>query len=265
VMFLNDTKVLPARLVQVFSISRNGTSKDRTCEILYLNDSEHDDRSFEAMVYPGDSFPIGAVVTLGEYQFEVVSITYQGRTLRMISHHAILDMFMEFGTFPIPPYIEASTTAQSSYQTEFAKHPGSLAAPTASLHFTKSLLENCRLKAKALVQYGTLHVGIGTFKIINESDIREHTMHAEVLHVTEEILLNIATAKLEQRPVLAVGTTMVRYLESLLYIWPLIKDTVQLPETAFAWWQTQSQSMISANAQEFAPANRFRLRNSTSK
>jgi len=120
------------------------------------------------------------------------------------------------------------------------------------------------LRANALVQYGTLHVGIGTFKIINEADIRVHTMHAEVLHVTEEILKHIATAKLELRPVVAVGTTMVRYLESLLYIWPLLEDQIVLPKELHVWWQKQSQAMIAANAQEFACANRFRLRKEVS-
>jgi len=75
-MFLNDTQVLPARIVQVFAIARNNTTKERSCEILYLNDSEGMDGGFETMVYPGDSFPIGAILTLGEYRFEVMDVTY---------------------------------------------------------------------------------------------------------------------------------------------------------------------------------------------
>ncbi len=147
------------------------------------------------MVYPGDYFPIGSIVTLGAFVFEVRAITYQGRIMEMKSDASVLDMMLEYGIYPIPPYIQPSQTAQVQYQTEFAKLPGSLAAPTASLHFTKSLLHRCETVANAKIQYATLHVGIGTFKIINQIDIRNHTMHAETMLITEEIFENIARTK----------------------------------------------------------------------
>lgn len=259
-IFLNDTKVLPARIVQDFSITRNGKVWIKPCEILYLNMIEDSENTFEAMVYPGDNFPIGAIATVGEYQLEVLNITYQGRTFRMLSHNSIMDMLLEYGSFPIPPYINSSQVAQDSYQTEFAKQPGSLAAPTASLHFTKQLLESCVIQANAKIQYATLHVGIGTFKIINQEDIRDHTMHGELLIVTQEIFKNIAQAKLEKRPVIAIGTTMVRYLESLLYIWPLVAEQIDLENEIRAWWQYQSDVMMAANADSYAPPSKFRLR-----
>lgn len=112
------------------------------------------------MVYPGDSFPRGSRVYLGNHEFETVDITYQGRTFRMISDTSVMDMLSEFGVYPIPPYISQSTEAQAKYQTEFAIRPGSLAAPTASLHFTRSLLNRCMQEASAEVRYATLHVGI---------------------------------------------------------------------------------------------------------
>lgn len=178
----------------------------------------------------------------------------------MLSKNSVMDMLLEYGSFPIPPYITPSQVAQDSYQTEFAKQPGSLAAPTASLHFTKQLLESCHIQANTTIQYATLHVGIGTFKIINQDDIREHTMHGELLIVTQEIFKKIALAKLENRPVIAIGTTMVRYLESLLYIWPLIAEQIDLDHNIHAWWQHQSDTMIAKNAEKYAPPSKFRLR-----
>jgi S-adenosylmethionine:tRNA ribosyltransferase-isomerase len=263
-MFLNDTKVLPARIKSAFSITHRGTIRERTGEILYLNlvdlpAGESADR-FEAMVYPGDSFPIGAVVTLGGYEFETLEITYQGRIFVMKSRNSAMDMLMDYGIYPIPPYIEPSREAQDQYQTEFARHPGSLAAPTASLHFTRSLLEACETAAHAKLCYATLHVGIGTFKIVNQEDIRNHTMHAETMLVTRNILEAVAQAKLAGNPVLAVGTTMVRYLESLLYIWPLVETQANLSEEAKSWWQRQSDVSIDANHPEFVRDELFRLR-----
>jgi len=263
-MFLNDTEVLPARISHVFSIEHNGRVRDRSGEILYLNACDAKDgqerERFDAMVYPGDSFPIGATVTLGAYVFRVAEITYQGRSFEMLSENRALDMLLEHGAYPIPPYIEPSQEAQDQYQTEFAKNPGSLAAPTASLHFTKSLLERCASEAEASLAYGTLHVGIGTFKIINQDDIRDHTMHAEAMLVSNGILESIAQAKLAGRPVLAVGTTMVRYLESLLYVWPALEKECDMSEKSLAWWRNQSREYTLKNGKSYARPELFRMR-----
>ncbi len=89
------------------------------------------------MVYPGDTFPIGSIVQLGEYIFRTIEITYQGRIFEKITPFESSDFLDQQGTYPLPPYITPSVEAQSLYNTEFATHRGSLAAPTASLHFTK--------------------------------------------------------------------------------------------------------------------------------
>lgn len=264
-MFLNDTEVLPARISRTFSIEHHGKIRERSGEILYLNACESTTgesgyECFDAMVYPGDSFPIGAIVTLGEYIFRVAEITYQGRAFEMLSGNRVLDMLLEYGAYPIPPYIEPSQEAQAQYQTVFAKNPGSLAAPTASLHFSESLLERCSAESGASLMYGTLHVGIGTFKIINQDDIRNHTMHAEAMLISGSVLESIAQAKLMGRPVLAVGTTMVRYLESLLYIWPSLEKDCDISPASRSWWQNQSREYTLKNGEIYARSELFSVR-----
>ena len=169
-------------------------------------------------------------------------------------------MLLEYGTYPTPPYIASSEEAQAQYQTVFAKEPGSLAAPTASLHFTHSLLGKCELTALAKIQYATLHVGIGTFKIINQDDIREHTMHAEILFVTSKIFEAIALAKIAGNPILAVGTTMVRYWESLLYLWPQVASVCELSDATKQWWEDRSKEFILKNKTHFSGKEVVRVR-----
>lgn len=171
-----------------------------------------------------------------------------------------MDMMLEYGSYPIPPYIDPSATAQEGYQTEFAKNPGSLAAPTASLHFTRSLLAECESVAGAKIQYATLHVGIGTFKIINQDDIRNHFMHAEILLVSEKIFESIARTKMAGKPVVAIGTTMVRYLESLLYIWPMLRAQSDIPDDAKSWWDDRSDESVRDNGPMYVRDELFRIR-----
>lgn len=178
----------------------------------------------------------------------------------MVSPSSVMDMLIQYGVYPIPPYIEPSQEAQAQYQTEFAQNPGSLAAPTASLHFTKTLLSACQSFAKSEICYATLHVGIGTFKIINQNDIRDHFMHAETMLVPVDIFARIAQRKIAGKKIVAIGTTMVRYLESLLYLWPLLRDQPEFSQEVRSWWDAKSNTAFCDNSPTFARDEWFRVR-----
>ncbi|NUM25262.1 MAG: tRNA preQ1(34) S-adenosylmethionine ribosyltransferase-isomerase QueA [Candidatus Buchananbacteria bacterium] len=127
------------------------------------------------------------------------------------------DIFEKYGRAPLPPYIDASPLsvkqARAEYQTVFAKTPGSIAAPTASLHFTKSLLR--KLKAKGVtLQYVTLHVGLGTFALLTDENFKRNKLHEEWYSIDHQTANILAKAKAQNRPIIAVGTTVVRTLES---------------------------------------------------
>jgi S-adenosylmethionine:tRNA ribosyltransferase-isomerase len=200
------------------------------------------------MVYPGDSFPIGARVQIGNFEMEVRAITYQGRTFALVQGGDVMEMLARYGTYPIPPYIASSEEALTAYQTDFATHPGSLAAPTASLHFSQSLLEQLR-EGGVTTRFATLHVGIGTFKVVNESDIRNHVMHPEPFLFDGTIFESIALAKMQGHPVLAVGTTMVRYLESLPFLWKIQKNQQGVSSESRAWWN----NLVAGISEENSP------------
>jgi S-adenosylmethionine:tRNA-ribosyltransferase-isomerase (queuine synthetase) len=119
------------------------------------------------------------------------------------------------GALPLPPYIEYSSEKEADYQTSFAEKDGSVAAPTASLHFTQELME----KIENHKEYITLHVGLGTFKGIDTTDIRAYAIHSEAIEVPLGIFATIATLKQEEKRIVAVGTTACRTLESLPSLW----------------------------------------------
>lgn len=120
-----------------------------------------------------------------------------------------------YGALPLPPYIEYSAEKEADYQTSFARTDGSVAAPTASLHFTTELME----RIKTPKEYLTLHVGLGTFKGIATPDIRDYDIHREKIEIELDIFARIANIKTETKRVVAVGTTACRTLESLPYLW----------------------------------------------
>lgn len=145
-------------------------------------------------------------VRVGGRQGEFFELTFERPALEVLEH---------FGKVPLPPYIEreAAKNDESRYQTVYAKNPGAVAAPTAGLHFTESLLE--RLKAKGVEEtFVTLHVGAGTFQPVREENLEQHHMHSEWLTVSEETAEMVNRAKREGRRVIAVGSTSLRALES---------------------------------------------------
>ncbi len=206
-LVVNNTKVLPARM---FSYTPNGGK----VEILLLKRFSLTD--WEVMVKPGKKAKEGVTLTVSNE----LSLTVNERTEsggRLVTFHyggVFEDIISRVGEMPLPPYIREKLKDQDRYQTVYAKHEGSSAAPTAGLHFTPELIE--RLKAKG-VEFATveLKVGLGTFRPVKEDDLTNHKMHTEWYELTAENAEIINRAKSEGRRVIAVGTTSVRTLETV--------------------------------------------------
>lgn len=208
-LVLNNTKVLPARLIG----AKEGSGGK--VEFLLLNKKENN--QWEVMVKPGKKAKPGARIQFGDGMLmaTVNEVMEGGNRLVTFEHEGIFEQVLdELGQMPLPPYITAELEDQDRYQTVYAKHRGSAAAPTAGLHFTDQLLE--AIKARGIeVAYVTLHVGLGTFRPVKVENIDEHDMHAEYYFIEEEEARKINNAKENGGRVIAVGTTSSRTLESV--------------------------------------------------
>jgi S-adenosylmethionine:tRNA ribosyltransferase-isomerase len=215
VMFFNDSRVLRSRII-LDNISYKKKDQTKSVlsdgEIFYLSSTSENE--FEALVRPGNRFKIGTTFEIGEYHIEVIGINESGRILQ-ISGGTILSFLEKYGALPLPPYIKYDISKESDYQTSFAKNDGSVAAPTASLHFTKELME----KITCQKEYITLHVGLGTFRWIQTPDIRDYNIHSEKIEVWLDIFQKITIIQEQNKKIVAVGTTAIRTLESLPYLW----------------------------------------------
>lgn len=207
VLVMNNSKVIPARIFG----SRYG--KDEKVEFLLLNEVEKD--VWRCLCKPGKKAKIGSKFYFGDkLTIDVLDFDEEGiRTVKMNYDGVLLEILEEIGTMPLPPYIHEKLEDQDRYQTVYAKIPGSVAAPTAGLHFTEDLIE--KIKAKGIeIEYVTLNVGLGTFKPVTEENAEDHKMHEEDYFITEEVADKINTAKKNGKRIVAVGTTTVRTLES---------------------------------------------------
>ncbi len=206
VFVFNNTKVIPARL---FGTRKTGGR----VEALLLTPKGND--VWECLVNPGRKALPGEVITFSDkISCEVLEKTEFGGRLVRFSYEGDWDALLdEIGEMPTPPYIHEKLTDKNQYQTVYAEHKGSAAAPTAGLHFTPALLDEMRAKGAEL-HFVTLHVGIGTFRPVSEENIEDHEMHREWYTVPEEVAAAVNRAKEEGRRVIAVGTTSVRTLES---------------------------------------------------
>ena len=205
-LVVNRTKVLPARL---FAHTANGGR----VEVLLLK--RRNLGEWEVLVRPGKKCKIGTrLVVNEELSLEVTGITDSGeRYVRFFYEGAFEDVLSRAGTMPLPPYITHQLKDKNRYQTVYAKHDGSAAAPTAGLHFTKELLEKIREKGVQIVRI-TLHVGLGTFRPVKVENITEHHMHSEYYVVEEDAARKINETKQKGGRVIPVGTTSCRTLES---------------------------------------------------
>lgn len=220
VLIFNTSKVIKARLsLSLYHTKENPEKVCHNGEIFFLNMVDNDDAyTFEALVRPWKYFEVGACVVRPETgaEFRVVAITQHGRILRCSTE--ILPLLEAHGNMPLPPYISYSDDKAPAYQPIFAQHAWSVAAPTASLHFTPKLLE--RLAAHKIVREEvTLHIWLGTFQSVQTTDITHHDIHRERSIIDQDIFSRLAQHKLQGRKLTAVGTTVTRTLESLPYLW----------------------------------------------
>lgn len=207
-LVLNDTKVIPARLIGVKA------DTGAHIELLLLRRRKND--IWETLVKPGKKARPGTRVSFGDgvLQGEILETLEDGNRLIQFQYDGIFEEVLDqLGEMPLPPYITHKLQDKSRYQTVYAKYEGSAAAPTAGLHFTKELLSEMEAKGISLA-YVTLHVGLGTFRPVKVDHILEHHMHSEYYQISKEAADKINLAKETGHRVICVGTTSCRTIES---------------------------------------------------
>ncbi len=212
-LVMNNSKVIPARLF--------GTKAETGAKIEFLLIKRIEGDVWETMVRPGRRMKEGDRVIFnaeGEPKFEAVVIGYGDdgtRHVRFEYEGIFMERLEELGSMPLPPYIERAAEKEDSerYQTVYAKYEGSVAAPTAGLHFTEEILEKAKAKGVKLA-FVTLHVGIGTFRPVKVDKVEEHHMHFEEYEIDEENARIINEAKAAGGRIISVGTTSTRTMES---------------------------------------------------
>ncbi len=207
VLVLNDTKVIPARLIG---------KKESGAKIEVLLLQPITDNIWEALGRNLKRWKIGQKIKISdEFYIELLEKGEEGKIKVKLIGDNIKELIEKYGNIPLPPYMEreAEERDKKLYQTIFARKEGAVASPTAGLHFTEELLDELKNKG-VIIKYITLHVGIGTFRPIKTENIKEHKMHEEYYYIPEDTKEEIEEAKREKRRVIAVGTTVVRTLET---------------------------------------------------
>ncbi len=207
-LVINDTKVIPARLIG----EKEGTGAK--VEVLLLKRKEND--IWETLVKPGRKMKPGARLVFGNglLKAEVIGVVEEGNRLIRFEYEGIFEEILDqLGQMPLPPYITHQLEDKNRYQTVYAKHSGSAAAPTAGLHFTPELLDEIKEKGVEIALV-TLHVGLGTFRPVKVENIQEHHMHSEFYRIEQSEADKINRAKEEGHRVICVGTTSCRTVES---------------------------------------------------
>ena len=207
-LVINDTKVIPARLI--------GAKEETGAKIEVLLLKRGADDVWETLVKPGRKAKPGTRISFGDGLLtgEVVDIVDEGNRLIHFEYEGIFEEILDrFGQMPLPPYITHQLIDKDRYNTVYAEHPGSAAAPTAGLHFTPELLEKIRDKGVDIAHV-TLHVGLGTFRPVKVDDVENHHMHSEFYMIDETAAEKINRAKENGKRVICVGTTSCRTIES---------------------------------------------------
>ena len=216
VMMLNNTKVFPARMFG------NKEKTGARIEVFLLRELNAENRLWDVLVDPARKIRIGNKLFFGEDDSLVAEVidntTSRGRTLRFLydgSYEAFREKLLELGETPLPKAIKREVEAadKERYQTIFAKHEGAVAAPTAGLHFSKHLLKRLEIKGIDFAEM-TLHVGLGTFSAVEVEDLSKHKMDSEQIVIPAATAAKINQAKIEKRRICAVGTTVMRTVES---------------------------------------------------
>ena len=207
-LVVNNTKVIPARLF--------GKKEDTGAIIEILLLKRRSDETWETLVKPGKKARVGTVIVFGEglLKGEIVDVLEDGNRLIKFTYQGIFEEILDqLGEMPLPPYITHKLTDKNRYQTVYAKHDGSAAAPTAGLHFTQELLAEIREMDVTIAEV-TLHVGLGTFRPVKVEDVLEHHMHSEFYLIEDEQAKIINDTKAKGGRVICVGTTSCRTIEA---------------------------------------------------
>ena len=217
ILVLNDTKVMPARIL--------GTKEDTgaVIELLMLKEIEKD--TWEVLSKPAKRIKIGTVVKFSDkLKAECVGLGEEGiRIFKFIYDGIFYEILDELGEMPLPPYIHEKLKDKDRYQTVYAKNIGSAAAPTAGLHFTKELMD--KIKDKGIkIEYITLHVGLGTFRPVSVDDVTNHKMHSEFYQMSNETAKVLNEAKKNNNRIISVGTTSTRTLETIMSLYGEFKE-----------------------------------------
>lgn len=216
VMMLNNTKVFPARMYG------NKEKTGARIEVFLLRELNAENRLWDVLVDPARKIRIGNKLFFGDDDSLVAEVidntTSRGRTLRFLfdgSYEAFREKLVELGETPLPKYInrEVEPSDEERYQTIYAKHEGAVAAPTAGLHFSKHLLKRLEIKGIDFAEM-TLHVGLGTFSNVEVEDLSKHKMDSEQIIIPDNAAELINAAKRNKKRVCAVGTTVMRTVES---------------------------------------------------
>ena len=218
-LVINDTKVIPARLIG----EKEGTGAK--IELLLLKRKQDD--IWETLVKPGKKAKIGTRISFGGGLLvgEIVDIVEEGNRLVKFYYTGIFEEVLdELGQMPLPPYITHQLEDKNRYQTVYATHAGSAAAPTAGLHFTPELLRQIEEKGVKIARV-TLHVGLGTFRPVKVEDVTKHHMHSEFYMISKEAADTINETKKAGKRVISVGTTSTRTLESVADENGFVKET----------------------------------------
>ena len=209
VLVLNDTRVIPARIIGVKE------STGANIEILLLN--EINKNQWKCLIKPAKRIKVGDKIIFGEGLLVALCVECLDEGIRVVefSYQGIfLEVLDQLGSMPLPPYILEKLEDNERYQTVYSKDPGSVAAPTAGLHFTEEILKNLKNKG-VTVTYVTLHVGLGTFRPVSVDNVLDHKMHEEKYSLNEENAKILQDAKKNGKRIIAVGTTSIRTLETI--------------------------------------------------
>ena len=207
VLVINNTKVIKARLF----CKRDDTGG----KVEFLLTGIIDDKTFIALAKPSRKAKSGVRFVCGNGLLEVIEYQPGKRVLKILSSENVLTFIEKYGVMPLPPYIKRPATKKDEvrYQTVYARRDGSIAAPTAGLHFTPQVLQKLRENGVNILEI-TLHVGLGTFKPVKTEKVEEHKMDAEYYEISKEVAEQIRRAKNSGKNIVSVGTTSTRTLES---------------------------------------------------
>ena len=217
VLVLNDTKVIPARLI--------GTKEDTNAVIELLMLKNTKDNIWECLTRPAKRIKVGTVVNFSDkLKAKCIEVRDEGiRIFELIYDGILYEILDSLGEMPLPPYIHEKLYDKDLYQTVYAKNIGSAAAPTAGLHFTKELLSRIEEKGVTIC-YVTLHVGLGTFRPVNVEDVNKHVMHSEYYCMNSKTADILNEAKKNGKRIISVGTTSTRTLESIIKKYGCFKE-----------------------------------------